>query len=285
MQNIKAILGKNQPGLLQTLIKSQEQRECISCGKVFTATTWLRPDGSELPPGSKCRSCVDNERDMEKLHELELQLPESDAKTREWWRVSSGIPELSLEKTFDNFNKERQAIAFNSMHILAWKFGGSLVLSSPGTYGVGKTHLVIALANHVMNTEPAAYILDGLIRRHPNPVYFTTENMMLRRIRNTFDKDSQETEEDVYRAMARVDLLIVDDVGKVRPRDMSFTQSVYFNIIDQRYCDHKPVVMTTNLDFSALEEHIGGACADRLREMCGRAGLVKMSGESYRRTL
>ncbi|GAJ02756.1 unnamed protein product, partial [marine sediment metagenome] len=37
------------------------------------------------------------------------------------------------------------------------------------------------------------------------------------------------------------------------------------------------------LDYPELEELIGGACADRLREMCGK-NILKMSGKSYRVT-
>ena len=105
------------------------------------------------------------------------------------------------------------------------------------------------------------------------------------RIRATFNREGQggETDEDIYRTLLRYDLLVVDDVGKVRPRDYSFLQGVFFRIIDDRYTSRKPVIVTTNLSLPELETHIGGAASDRLREMCGAKGLIKMTGQSFRR--
>jgi DNA replication protein DnaC len=42
-----------------------------------------------------------------------------------------------------------------------------------------------------------------------------------------------------------------------------------------------PIIITTNLDVVRIEEHIGGACADRLVQMCGK-NFVRMTGKSYR---
>ena len=78
------------------------------------------------------------------------------------------------------------------------------------------------------------------------------------------------------------DVLILDDVGKTKPRDISFLQGVYFRIIDERYAGNKPIVLTTNLSLADLEAHIGGSCADRLNEMCGTENIVQMRGKTYR---
>jgi len=43
------------------------------------------------------------------------------------------------------------------------------------------------------------------------------------------------------------------------------------------------LILTMNLTLQELEDHIGGAPADRLREMCGRSGFITMKGESYRK--
>jgi DNA replication protein DnaC len=105
------------------------------------------------------------------------------------------------------------------------------------------------------------------------------------RIRATFNDGARETDEEIYLQLERVRLLIVDDVGKRTPRDLSFTQQVWFRIIDGRYRAQRPLVLTTNLLPNELDQHIGGACADRLMEMCGASGLIAMKGTSYRRRL
>lgn len=45
---------------------------------------------------------------------------------------------------------------------------------------------------------------------------------------------------------------------------------------------YTPIILTTDLSLSELEAHIGGACMDRLREMCG-VNIVKMAGLSYKK--
>jgi len=117
------------------------------------------------------------------------------------------------------------------------------------------------------------------------PVHLTTEQKLLNRIRQTYNQRDEEgeTEEDVFSALERFHLLIIDDVGKVRPRDYSFLQGVYFRIIDDRYTEEDNIILTTNLDLAELETHIGGASSDRLREMAGKQGFIKMTGKSERR--
>jgi DNA replication protein DnaC len=161
----------------------------------------------------------------------------------------------------------------------------SMVLLSPDIYGVGKTHLAAALVNYIIDTIEPAYFRHGtynIIKRR-QPVFFTSETTLLDRIRATFNSfRDQETEADVFKKMIEChDVLVIDDVGKYRPRDYNFLQSVYFRIIDGRYMGEVPVLLTTNLNFHELENHIGGACADRLREMCGDNFIV-MKGQSYR---
>jgi len=261
---------------------SSEERLC-TCGKVVERPYIIC---------AECRRKTEQDRHEKEKIEAEESLKEvSEDLETEWILKKSNIPSKFYDKTFENFESKLQPKALQSVKNLQWQWGEdadlppkSMVLLSPGVYGVGKTHLVSALFNHIIATEEKAYLDKYLhINRRFCPVYFTSENELLRRIRNTYNQEHSETEEDIYKFLISITLLAIDDVGKVRPRDLNFLQGVYFNIIDQRYNDSLPVILTTNLDLSGLEAHIGGACADRLREMCGKNGFIKMSGESYRR--
>jgi len=181
-------------------------------------------------------------------------------------------------KTFENFQSELQPKAFQAVK----NNKGSLLLLSPGIYGVGKTHLVCALANYLVESTPVAVITDYGITKTQCPVYYTNETHLLTRIRGTYN-GSDETEEGIYEFLLTPALLIIDDIGKTRPRDLSYMQSVYYRIIDDRYTAQRRLIVTTNLQMSELEEHLGGASADRLVEMCGKAGFIKMTGRSYRK--
>jgi len=137
--------------------------------------------------------------------------------------------------------------------------------------------------------RPAAFVhTNGSIQHAPYPVYFSTEQRLIARVLQSkpWDDDKhpeRESREELYRMLVRVELLIIDDVGKVQHRDPAFTQEMYYRIIDDRYTQDRPVIITTNLSLDDLETHIGGACADRLREMCGLKGMMTMKGTSYRR--
>jgi len=245
----------------------------------------MRADGSELPPDRLCPACKRKERERQDIERYKQDLEDAKELQLEKWFDECGVPGIFIEKSFADFESELQPKAFDA--VKGW-MDTSLVLLSPGVYGVGKTHLVCALAEHLLRTKDKAVFrpTSYSIQRLQCPVTFTTESKLLARIRNTFNRGDDyeaETEAEVYKSLAKFPLLIIDDVGKVRPRDYSFLQGVYFNIIDDRYVNEQYIILTTNLDYTEIEEHIGGASADRLREMCGKNGFIKMTGKSYRR--
>lgn len=295
MEHIGGILARNQQGHSPT---SRQIEQTCTCGVQFMATVWIRPDGSEVTPYELCPECREKEFLEKERQEAEAGLKRAVELQAEKWPEIAQMPTAFTSKTFTNFDKKLQPKAYDATRNLHWKgqkdaSGESLVLLSPGVYGVGKTHLVCALMNKIIKEEEKAILgRDLAIRFRQCPVFFTSENLLLRRLRNTFNRDKrndftedyEQTEEDIYAELKRFPLLIIDDVGKVRPRDLNFLQGVYLNIIDQRYTDEQPLILTTNLNLNELEAHIGGACADRLREMAGKEGFIVMKGQSYRRS-
>ncbi len=262
----------------------RETAKCAGCGKEFETTIWIRKDGTELAPDTLCHECRIEKQRQEDIAQYKQDLADARVEQREAWKKLYGVEGIFRRKSFGDFERELQPKAYDSVK---GYHDCSLVLLSPGVYGVGKTHLVCALANYLVETREPAKFQEGCYRivRCPCPVHVTTETKLLARIRRTYNRSDNvpaETEDMVYSSLARYQLLVIDDVGKVRPKDYSFLQGVYFSIIDDRYVKEQQIIITTNLDFQELEEHIGGASADRLREMCGREGFIKMAGKSYR---
>lgn len=229
------------------------------------------------------------------IKELNQNLPTVIQNTRQGWREQSGIASKFYDKTFKNFDSKKQSMAYKLVISHDWlrkenQSANSIMLYSPDSYGVGKTHLLCAMANQVIDAWESAVITTQnypQIHKINCPVYYITETDLISRIRATFNRvevtASSETEESIYAKISRVAVLILDDIGKVKPRDLNFVQSVYYRIIDDRYTKEKPMALATNLDLNQLEEHIGGACADRIREMCGKNNMIKLVGESYRK--
>lgn len=71
--------------------------------------------------------------------------------------------------------------------------------------------------------------------------------------------------------MARCPLLIVDDLGAAKSSE--WTEEITMRLINRRYNEMLPTLLTTNLGMSALREHIGDRVASRLTEMADKAIL------------
>ena len=159
----------------------------------------------------------------------------------------------------------------------------SLFLSSRMN-GTGKTHLAAAIgAKYIYDTAMSLYKVSKADQTWPCPVLFITAPRLFLRIRATYRDGSEETEGSIIDEISRVDLLILDDVGKEKPSD--HTRQTYFTIIDARYGENKPMVITSNLivpdDLSQLTLLMGQATVSRLKEMT-EGWRVVLSGKDYR---
>jgi DNA replication protein DnaC len=123
-----------------------------------------------------------------------------------------------------------------------------------GDVGTGKTTLAMLVSKAAVEAgrTVAIYSLPRLLYR----------------IRNTYEA---EVGEDSYlefcERLARVDLLHLDDLGAEKRSDWVLEQ--LYAIVDERYESERSMVVTTNLDQSALEEQIGPRTVSRLVEICG----------------
>lgn len=136
-----------------------------------------------------------------------------------------------------------------------------------GNPGTGKNHLSTAIARAVM--------IDGFT------VLNATAFEIIRRVRDTWRPDSTETEAQVIKAFADIDLLIIDEVGRqYQAKDGSDSVEI-FNVIDQRYRYIRPTVVMSNQTRDGLKKFLGDAAYDRLRE--GGAVLVNFDWDSGRK--
>lgn len=285
---------------------SSRKMQCAHCKEEFSADC-QESDGYVISLECLCYKCLGSlksEGKQEKIDNYHKAYAEQlrawvEKQVRERWEEHNTDNVLYADMTLEQFDKTRQLKAFETVSSYDWDAdpAKSLVLFSPNCYGVGKTHLAKALVWKMIAMAKAATLLkNGDVKPLRCPVCFQTETLLLARIRATFNPhkaDSgewnvrgetyHETDDDIYNELEHCHLLIIDDVGKVRPKDSSFLQGVYYRIIDSRYIGGSPIMLTTNLDAKQLEAHIGGACADRLFTMCGPANFVKMIGKSYRR--
>lgn len=140
-----------------------------------------------------------------------------------------------------------------------------------GSVGVGKTHL-------------AAAILRGLVEKGV-PCLFYEFGALLKEIQNSYNPVSQTSELKVLAPVYETEVLVLDDLGAVKPTD--WVRDPMMQIINTRYNDKKLTVFTTNYADArrapvdeTLEDRGGVRLRSRLYEMCR---TVVIEGEDYRR--
>lgn len=174
----------------------------------------------------------------------------------------SGLGRRFQQRTFENFecSTPEQQKCFNLAKRYADTFADRLQdgkgLLMIGSIGAGKTHLAAAIANQLL----AAGI----------PVIFKTSIDLLSDIRSTYDTDTQESK--VVDTYGTVELLILDDLGKEKVT--AWAASMIFSIINARYENMLPTIITTNHGCKELAAALGDdrtraeAIVSRLQETC-----------------
>ena len=80
-------------------------------------------------------------------------------------------------------------------------------------------------------------------------------------------------------------VLVLDDLGKVHPgRDVSWVEETFYGIIEARYRDELPTVVTTEWTATALAERVGESVVSRLEHGAWAVGM-KRPPTPYRRTV
>jgi DNA replication protein DnaC len=155
-----------------------------------------------------------------------------------------------------------------------------------GGIGTGKTHLAVG-------------ILKELIASRGSACLFCDYRELLKQIQNSYNDSVQATELQVLRPVFEADVLVLDELGAVKPSEWVWdTVSL---ILNTRYNDNRTTIITTNFAdepaggvtrpassmsparAAAREETMGDRIGERMRsrlhEMCR---IVRMDGPDFR---
>lgn len=147
--------------------------------------------------------------------------------------------EKANQQTFENFSTRNNAsikAALDEAKRFASDPKGWLVLYGPP--GTGKTHLCAAIRNE--------------LRKRVIPVAFIRAVDLVSALKATFDRDedgrsrSSEGYEQRRKRFEELDVLIIDDMGAERATE--WTSAEWFTILDARYMNRLPTVISSNLD-------------------------------------
>ena len=220
-----------------------------------------------------------NEYDLKKLRMLEeekkLELMQKFSRKVEKIIRNSKMSKRNISYKFNNYepnNSNRKV--FNNLK----KYSERLVngiekkgLILIGNNGVGKTHLACSIANKLIENG--------------TPVIYGTLINLLAELRNSYDIDKNISEMEIFKLYENVDLLIIDDLGKEKPSEWGLEK--LFTIINSRYENNLPVIITTNYNQKSLMERLSlngeietaKSIISRLYEMCY---LVKIDDIDHR---
>jgi len=145
---------------------------------------------------------------------------------------------------------------------------GSYYFFSPNP-GTGKTHLAWAFMNEKL-LQQGTFI----------PAYkFTTFGKLQLRLRSAI-KTEIETEEEILRELSNARLLILDDVGGMRPNESSdYSLSILFEILNARYSWERQTIITSNQSIGDLSKTFDERIASRI---VGMAQIIKLDGTDRR---
>lgn len=189
---------------------------------------------------------------------------------------SSRITEEFQNKTFANFNLQGRPpiirAAYNAAKDYAERF--LQIRSTPanslgllGTTGAGKTHLLMAVANRIMQSGIAV-------------LYFPWVSG-ISELRDFDDKPRQLAR---IRRLQEIDVLFIDDLFKGRAKPTPYQMEILFDVLNYRYNEKKPFLLSSEWNIQKIGDDMAGgdpAIAGRIFERTGGAEgyLVNISGD------
>ena len=138
-----------------------------------------------------------------------------------------------------------------------------------GNAGTGKTRLTACMANELMD--------KGYM------VIFTNFSEISKQIRSSYDNRGI-SEAGIMDKLLNADFLFIDDLGTemlVKDNQDKWIQQKIYEVINGRYNNNKPIIITSNHSLSELMSNRGLSpkTLDRIVEMCEP---MKLDGVSYR---
>lgn len=249
--------------------------KCEDCGETFEASPFLGRPRPACPP---CQEIRHGDYEAKIAADMES---EAEA-VRNRWRTD-GPPGIYRHKFFSNFIREKQPAAYDGA-LAAAKAGTGLFLSSINP-GVGKTHLMAAIYHYIVDNWDGARAFKehGGGKFDPiRPILFITDHDMFTTIRATYDRQPDAlSEQQVINNFKSAPLLIIDDILKMKPADLTFAQRIYYEILDHRYSRGLPVYATAQKTTQELVASLSAPVMDRLIVLTGK-NEINMRGQSQR---
>lgn len=226
--------------------------------------------GKKIVTG-RCPKCLEETNRVDQAYEQEQKkIAKSIEAAKARALLKNDTPPRFLPSNFNNYElvcpeaeaalKICQSYAEKFDHIA--KNGAGIVLC--GTVGTGKTHLALSIAKCVVES--------GITCR-----YFNL-GALVREIRDTWSRDSIETETQVLKRLHGYGLLIIDEIGVQNGTENE--RNIAFDVINGRYEKMLPTIIISNLSRGEVGELISERSVSRITD--GGGAVITFTWEDYR---
>ena len=173
-------------------------------------------------------------------------LAEIEQRTLNEFRANSNLTAMEHLR-FDTFDPKVPGVgdAFAAAVEFARDPRGWLVLY--GGFGAGKTHLAASIAHELAGRRTS--------------VLFQVVPALLNEIRATFSPSNPVQQHELFNAILRANVLILDDLGE--EHDTPWVREQLYLIFNHRYNQRMPTVVTTNRDIEKIDPRISSRMFDQ----------------------
>lgn len=224
---------------------------------------------------NKCFTCTTKEEDRRLADEAwKNHINDKKKKILDTFQNKSLMNKKLLNASFEEYKpsniEQENALRLSKRYADNFDLNNPVNLLFEGSYGVGKSHL-------------SAAITKDLMKKNMSCIFISTPKL-LTKIKSTYNKESEHTEEELIDLLSEVDCLVLDDIGaestnkkKGEDNQHTWATSKLFEIIDNRIGRH--TIYTTNFPLPELKQRLGGRNYSRMME---DTHLIKVVGEDYR---
>jgi len=247
---------------------SPQLNTCVSCGKksekIYESFDYGQFYCDDC--GKKLNTCIlcgeQFEKELNKSASYKYEHCDNCAKIMNCYieETLRSIPQSYRQCTLQNYNKTPgNAYALSKLFENEVK----LPLYFYGKPRVGKTHLSVALLKKVSKRNNKCKFV--------NVTYLMAQCRMA-----SGDKYSQTADELINGYIYDPECLLIDDIGIEYRTD--FVREKMYMLIDGRYSNKKPTIITSNYSLAEIADRLGERIASRV----GSGTVLEITGEDYR---
>jgi DNA replication protein DnaC len=187
------------------------------------------------------------------------------------------------ECAFDNYEPETEEL--QKAKSICQRYANNFKRDNPvnliliGPYGTGKSHMSVSILKAVVE--------KGMNTKEPFQGLFISTPKLMTKLKSTYNKKSDHTENELLETIEKVDLLILDDIGAElkemesnpdeEKKANQWAVGKLFEIVDGRIGKH--TIYTSNFEYGRLMSLYGERNFSRMME---NTHPLKMNGENYR---